>query len=84
MIIKIFSVYDHKVEAFLQPFFSPTVPSALRSLTEVVNDVNHTFHKHSNDYSVFDLGDFNDGTGEITAITPNRICGLFDLAIKTV
>jgi len=70
VIYKIFSVRDSQVEAFLQPFFSPTTGSAIRSIAEVVNDPQHTFNKHAADYALYHLGDFDDTTG---AITPNPI-----------
>lgn len=77
MIIEIYSVKDKAVNAFLQPFFSPTLGSAVRSLQTVVNDENHEFAKHVNDYTLFKLGDFDDTTGLIipnpdgpTLITP--------------
>lgn len=79
MILKIFSVRDNAVDAFLQPFFSPTHGSAIRSLTEVVNDENHTFHKHAADYSLYLLGEFDDATGVITVSDPHRILGLIDV-----
>lgn len=68
MILEIYSVKDKQVNAFLQPFFSPTLGSAMRSLSVVVNDANHDFHKHAHDYTLFKLGEFDDLTG---AILPN-------------
>jgi len=80
--MKIFSVRDNQVEAFLQPFFSPTLGSAIRSLQEVVNDPQHTFSKHAADYSLYALGDFDDSNGIITTLDPHRITSLLDL-LKT-
>lgn len=65
MIMKIFAVRDAKVEAFLQPFFSPTMGAAIRSLSEAVNDPKHEFAKHANDYSLWYLGNFDDSNGVI-------------------
>lgn len=67
MIMKIFSVRDAKVEAFMQPFFSPTMGAAIRSLSEAVNDPKHEFSKNSADYSLWLVGDFDDSTGVISA-----------------
>lgn len=66
MIMRIFAVKDKKMEAFLQPFFSINMATALRSLSEVVKDANHTFAKHSEDYVLYELGTFDDATGRIT------------------
>lgn len=83
MILKIYAVRDNQVEAFLQPFFSPTMGSAIRSLTEVVNDTQHTFSKHATDYSLYALGDFDDTSGIITPFDPHRIVSLIEL-VKTL
>lgn len=81
MIIQIFSVKDKQVDAFLQPFFSPTLGSALRSLMEVVNDANHTFSKHSADYVLYALGSFDDTTGVVSPLAiPDPVVNLTDLS----
>lgn len=58
-----FSVYDEKSEAFLLPFFLQTKGQAIRAITDCVNDTNHTFYKHPSDYTLFELGSFDDSTG---------------------
>lgn len=73
MIMKIFAIRDAKVEAFLQPFFSPTVGAAIRSLMEAVNDPQHQFAKNSYDYSLFELGEFDDASGRIGSDSPNPV-----------
>lgn len=83
MIMQIFSVKDKVVNAFLQPFFSPTTGSALRSLMEVVNQPDHTFSKNSADYVLYALGSFDDATGTIDPLPiPDPIVNLADL-LKT-
>lgn len=64
---KVFSVYDEKAEAFLQPFFVDTNGLAIRSISECLTDPNHMFSKHSSDFSLFLLGEFDDSTGIMTA-----------------
>lgn len=66
MIKKVFSVYDEKSEAFLQPFFLDTIGQATRAMTDCVTDVNHQFCRHSSDYTLFILGEFNDSNAEFT------------------
>jgi len=70
MILKIYSIRDSAVEAFLQPFFSPTDGAALRSVGQAVNDPQHEFFKHSKDYSLWALGNYDDQTGQIVPFTP--------------
>lgn len=64
MIKKIFTIYDEKSEAYLQPFFLDTIGQAKRACTDCCNDVNHQFCKHPADYSLFQLGEFDDSTAE--------------------
>lgn len=61
---KIFTVYDEKSEAYLQPFFFDTVGQAVRAISELVMDPQHSFGKHTADFSLFQLGEFDDSTAE--------------------
>lgn len=63
MLLKIFTVYDSKAESYLQPFYMQTTGQALRAFEDTVNDPEHQFHKHAADFTLFELGTFNDQTG---------------------
>lgn len=65
MVLKIFSVFDSKAAAFITPFFCPTSAVALRNFTAAANEEGHAFHIHSSDFSLFELGEFDDGTGSV-------------------
>lgn len=67
MILKVFSVYDVKAEAYLQPFFFVTKGQAVRAFVDSLADVNHAFAQHPDDYTLFLLGEFNDENGEFVA-----------------
>lgn len=60
----VFTVYDEKSEAYLQPFFLDTTGQAIRAITDCVMDQNHQFCKHPSDYTLFQLGTFNDSNAE--------------------
>lgn len=64
MIIKIFSVYDSKAEAFLPPLFMQSVGVARRSFGAAINEVGSDFNKYPGDFTLFELGEFNDSTAE--------------------
>lgn len=82
MILEIYAVKDKQVDAFLQPFFSPTLGSALRSLTEVVKDPNHSFAKNVGDFTLYRLGTFDDGSGLVGGFPePERILPLSQLIV---
>lgn len=63
MLLKIFTVYDSKAEAYLQPFYMQSTGQALRSFEDTVNDTNTQFHKHAADFTLFEIGNFDDSTG---------------------
>lgn len=60
MLHKLFTVYDEKAEVFLPPFFVPTLGIALRAFTDAINSDSHQFGKHPSDYTLFELGSFDD------------------------
>jgi len=62
----VFSIYDEKAEAFYPPFFLQTTGMAIREITDCVNDLTHKFGAHPADYTLFQLGEFDNITGEIT------------------
>lgn len=81
---EIFSVYDSAAQAFLQPFFAPSLGSALRSLTDAVNDPKHEFSRHAGDYTLFKLGSFDDNSGLVDSAPPEQITTCLALVIKSV
>lgn len=60
MILKVFSIYDSKAEAFLQPFYMQSKGAAIRSFADAVSDEKTMFFKHPSDYTLFELGEFDD------------------------
>lgn len=73
MIQKMFAVRDSKALAFLQPFFSTANGSALRALSDAVNDGKSTLAMHPEDYILYEVGSFDDQTGEIQGLTPIKL-----------
>lgn len=64
MKLKMYAVYDSKVETYAQPFFLPTNGAAIRSWIGAVNDETTMFAKHPEDYTLFELGEYDDETGK--------------------
>ncbi|WNK14438.1 MAG: nonstructural protein [Microvirus sp.] len=71
--MNIYAVHDHQVDAYSQPFYSPTDGSALRAFADHVNDPSSPANKHPEDYSLHQLGTWDDNAGEITGTKPRRI-----------
>lgn len=61
----LFAFFDQKAEAYLTPFAAPTRGHALRSFEDAVNDQTTLFHRHAEDFFLFELGEFSLSTGEI-------------------
>lgn len=60
MIAQIFTVYDSKTEAYLPPFFTQTKGAAIRMFEDTCNDQEHQFYRHSEDFTLFQLGSYDD------------------------
>ena len=75
MKVKIFAIYDSKAEAYLQPFFMPARGQAIRAFTEAVNDKSTNFYKHAEDYTLFEIGEYDDATAGVTALNAKTSLG---------
>lgn len=60
MKVKVFAIYDSKAEAYLPPFFMKSKGEAIRALTSHVNDPQHNFNKYAADFTLFELGSWDD------------------------
>lgn len=61
--IKMFTVRDVKLEAYMQPFFMQSKGVAIRAFTETANDKNSAIGKNPDDFTLFELGTFNQSQG---------------------
>jgi hypothetical protein len=64
MILKVYTVYDSKAEAFLQPFFSQSKGVAIRSFQEAVRDEKSNISKYPEDFTLFELGEYDDANSK--------------------
>lgn len=62
----VYSVYDSKVKYFHFPMFMRNRGEALRSWEQVANDEKSTISAHPADFSLMELGEFDDQTAQIT------------------
>lgn len=63
--MKIYTVRDSKVEAYLPPFYAANDAVAIRMITDTANDPNTLFNKHPIDFTVIYIGEFEESTGEL-------------------
>lgn len=63
--LKMFSVYDAKISMYMQPFFMVATGMALRGWETSVNDPQTNFHKYPSDFTLFEIGSFDESTGQV-------------------
>lgn len=61
----IFSVHDSKAQAYLPPFYMRNKGEALRAFETTVKDTNTQFNKYPQDYTLVELGTFDENTATI-------------------
>jgi len=72
---KIFSIYDQKAYAYLPPFTLPTAAMAERTFMDCVNASDHAFGRNPADYTLFELGTYDDTKGLISPYEVVRTIG---------
>lgn len=70
MLVRCYSVYDRKTLAYHPPYYAPTDGSAVRSLSDAMQDPNTSFHRHPADYVLYYIGTFDDQSGQMMAQVP--------------
>lgn len=58
--LKLFTVYDVKVGAYLPPMTMRSAGEALRSFGAACNSKEHDFFKYAEDYTLFELGEWDE------------------------
>lgn len=76
MKLKIFSIRDSKVDAFMRPFFAQTTKEALRIFEDSVNNVDSGFFKHPDDYCLYEVGSFDPLKGTLEPLINPQSLGL--------
>lgn len=82
--MKIYSVYDDKADAFLQPFFFRTNEEAMRAFSAAAKDEKHQFHTHAADYTLFEIGDFSEQVGNIKGLDAIKNLGNALIHLNTI
>lgn len=65
--LKIYSIYDKKALAYTNPFYYHQKGQAIRALEDAVNDPQNPLSKHPEDFTLYELGEWDDTTGAIKA-----------------
>jgi len=70
---KIFTIYDSKAKAYLTPFFLHAEAMAVRVFADCINDSDHQFGKHPEDYTLFNIGEWSDEKAKFLTNNPIAI-----------
>jgi hypothetical protein len=72
MIHNICAIRDNAIQAYGRPFFAPALGGAIRSFTDEVNNASgdNNLYTHSDDFDLYDMGRYDDNTGEIIPLFP--------------
>jgi hypothetical protein len=68
MIKKIFTVFDAKAEIYLPPFYMHSKGEAIRAFQTSANDQNLQIGKYPEDFTLYEIGEYDDSTAEIKTI----------------
>lgn len=74
--MKVFSVFDLKAGAFLPPFFFQSIGLAIRAFTDVVNDAKSSVARYPGDFTLYQIGEFDEVKGVLTPLAQHINLGL--------
>lgn len=72
---KCFVVFDCKSEAYSTPFFARATGEAIRGFTDQVNNPQDPVSKHASDFTLFEIGEYDEHTGEVKSYETKRNLG---------
>lgn len=78
----IVAVRDRALDAFNRPYFAPTTGAAIRAFSDEINRGDSPMNPHAEDYDLFDLGTWDDETGQFHGEMRKQIAIGKDVLIK--
>lgn len=79
MKLKVYSIFDSVVGAYLQPFYTRSEGEAVRMVKQAVNDPATNFAKNPSDYALAYHGEFDDASGDFDTSAAQRLLVLSSL-----
>lgn len=67
--LKLFSVYDSKAEVYDKPFCMLSKGECIRGFGDAANNTQTTLGQHPADFTLFELGEFDQKTGLIIQLS---------------
>lgn len=63
--MKMYAIYDKKLEAYMQPFFGQSNGAAIRAFGDSVKEQGSPANKHPEDYNLHFIGEFDEDVGTL-------------------
>nr|AVQ10284.1 DNA binding protein VP5 [Gokushovirinae environmental samples] len=79
MKLGVFTVRDEKVHLFLPPFYARNKGEAVRSFGDAARNKEHNFAKYPEDFTLYELGTFDDEDGTFTLAMPIRLASVSEV-----
>lgn len=74
--IRVYAFYDSKAEEFMSPWYARTAGEALREFKTLVNKPEHHFSQYPEDFSIFELGEWESKTAKFTMYPAPKSLGI--------
>ena len=75
----IYSIYDKKSEHYQSPFAELNNGVAIRAIQDVLQQKQHQFYNHSQDYALYKIGIFDSIGGQVLPHNPELIIEIQNL-----
>lgn len=82
--LKVFAIRDVKSEGFFPPVTAPTRGAAVRDLVYSITQSASPMSKYPEDYDLYELGEFNESTGELVVSPTISLVGNVSTFIQTL
>lgn len=70
MFLNAYSIFDNKALVYAPPFFAANDAVARRIVSDAAADPNSSLNRHPGDYVMYQVGVYNDATGNFIAASP--------------
>lgn len=78
MLHQLYCIYDSATGIYNQPFYTRSKGEALRTVMDTLEDKNCPLYKYAADYTLFELGTFDDTTGMYHTKEPKSVSCLLE------
>lgn len=73
--MKVFVVYDSKAESYALPFYMKSIGEAVRGFGVAARDQQTMIAKHPADFTLFEIGDYDEFSGNISMYEAKKSLG---------